>query len=116
MTFMDDVARASKPYRPGRPHEVGTLVTGWTRNGIFGIIGHKDHIFEVGPSRRLTEPEPHWRQRARCVVCDVEIPECSSDFYEVKATKEDVDQVLRWITDERRRLAKARRQLAEWKI
>lgn len=95
-----------EPYRPG------VLVTGYNFAGIFGIIGHRGHLFRVGQARKEADSNSGYHQNSRCIICEVDIGEyVDAEWWQRKATREDVMTCLRGIQDTEVRLANARKKL-----
>lgn len=116
MSFGDDVAKANKKHKPHRTYPPGTLVTGWNANGLFGAVGHRGHLFETGEVRPSNWSNSGYLQSARCVVCNEWFAPCDSEFWEVRASKEEIDQCINLIAKQRRQLLKACRELAAYDV
>lgn len=114
-SFQADVTKVlEKQEKPNnwKPYRSGVLVTGYTFSGIFGIIGHRGHIFRVGEAITETTSNSGWRQPAHCLICDLEISQYTdSEFWQRKATKADVMLCLQRIAEAESRLELARKKL-----
>lgn len=95
----------------------GTIVTGVTQTGINVSYYHRDHLF-----RLLDDPQPSqwtnsgYQQRARCVNCQEDIPYTDSEFWQVEATKDDIDKALQLVARGQAKLRMALEQLAQIEI
>lgn len=105
------LARQETP-KNWKPYPPGVIVTGYTFSGIFGIIGHRGHLFRVGKARQETNSNSGWNQNAHCLICDRDIGDfIDAEWWQRKATKADVMLCLQQIVEAEQHLARARAKL-----
>lgn len=94
--------------RHGPFHPKGTVVTGVTRTGLALSHQHKDHLWVLMLDSEPAEYANSGRvQPARCVVCEELIPPTDCEFWQIKATVEDVAICSALVRAERTRLHRA---------
>lgn len=94
---------------------MGTVVTGRTHTGILGLPDCKGHgLFRLTSRPHKAEiSNSGFQQACRCITCGQEYSRVDCEFLKIKATREQIREVLRHVTKARNALLKARREYNE---
>lgn len=89
-----------------RPRVKGSVVTGYTQTGTFGFPDHKRHgLFRIETNPKSVEhSNSGFHQDVLCITCGDVLKGVDCEFLMVKATRDDLEQVMDKVVEARRRL------------